>query len=61
MRDHLDAFARHLAAGHAAARTIKTYVAVISSLTATLSDPDRPPTKSQVEAFLGYAALDPHG
>lgn len=58
MRDHLDAFARHLAAGHAAARTIKTYVAVISSLAATLPEPDRPPTKAQVEAFLGRRRQD---
>lgn len=58
MRDHLDAFARHLAAGHAAARTIKTYVAVISSLAATLPEPDRPPSKAQVDAFLGRCRQD---
>lgn len=58
MRDHLDAFARHLAAGHAAARTIRTYVAVISSFAATLSGGPHPPTKAQVEAFLGRRRRD---
>lgn len=58
MRDHLDAFARHLAAGHAAARTIKTYVAVISSFAATLPEPPHPMTKAQVEAFLGRRRRD---
>lgn len=58
MRDHLDAFARHLAAGHAAARTIKTYVAVISSLAGALPEPSHPPTKAQIEAFLGRRRLD---
>jgi site-specific recombinase XerD len=58
MRDHLDAFARHLAAGHAAARTIKTYVAVISSLAVALPEHGRPPTKAEVEAFLGRRRRD---
>ncbi|MBI5515243.1 MAG: tyrosine-type recombinase/integrase [Deltaproteobacteria bacterium] len=58
MRDQLDAFARHLAAGHAAARTIKTYGAVISSLTAALPKPTHQPTRAQVEAFLGRRRQD---
>lgn len=58
MRDHLDAFARHLAAGHAAPRTVRTYGAVLSSLAETLPAPGGPPTRAQVEAFLGRRRQD---
>lgn len=58
MRDHLDAFARHLAAGHAAPRTVRTYGAVLASFAGTLPAPDASPTRAEVEAFLGRRKRD---
>ena len=58
MRDHLDAFARHLAAGHSAPRTITTYGAVVESFAATLPPPPLEPTRAQLETFLGRRRQD---
>jgi integrase/recombinase XerC len=54
MREHLEAFARHLA-GHRSPRTAKTYVAILASFTAHLEAAAHavgPPCRSDIEAFL---------
>lgn len=58
MNDHLDLFARHLAAGNRAARTVKTYCAVIASLETVVAQCSLPPSRAQIEAFLARPRLD---
>lgn len=58
MRDHLDAFARHLAAANHAPRTVNTYRAVISSFNSLSPSRAGPPTRAQIEAFLARPRRD---
>lgn len=58
MRDHLDAFARYLAAANHAPRTVKTYRTVISSFDSFLSTSAGPPTRAQIEVFLARPRRD---
>lgn len=48
MRDHLDAFARHLASANHAPRTVKTYRTIIASFAAFTSSRAGPPTRAAV-------------
>lgn len=58
MRDHLEAFARHLASVNHAPRTVKTYRTIIGSFQAFTPSRSGPPSHAEVEAFLARPRRD---
>lgn len=57
MRNHHDAFVRHLLADHHAPRTVKTYGAILASF-AAFHGGTAPPTRAELEEYLARPRSD---